>query len=203
MIPACPPAPVKQHKFCSRVNKDSLEDEPACGRRLNLQDDDHLNLSIQQYLRMQIPLCTRTSHLPLTKALAPKKNCGVQKVSLKHNKGILARPFQSRARRNILKKRDPKNIVRIKGVDDPRQNWINLDTINSFPINRAGNPPAPAAPRKAKIRSSKFQNLSKKSSPKRLEFLDSVGDCDKEAGDSGYESPNHVPLQRRVRSLTC
>ncbi|GFN92697.1 hypothetical protein PoB_001920300 [Plakobranchus ocellatus] len=203
MIPACPPAPVKQHKFCRRVN--SLEDEPACGRRLNLQDDDHLNLSIQQYLRMQIHLCTRTSHLPVTKALAPKKNCGVQKVSLKHNKSIIPQPFQSRARRNILKKRDPKNIVRIKGVDDPQQNWINLDTINSFPINRAGNPPAPAAPQKAKNKSSKFHNLSKKLSHKRLEFFDSEGDTDsdKEAGDSGYESPNHVPLQRRVRSLTC
>ncbi|GFO31455.1 hypothetical protein PoB_005796000 [Plakobranchus ocellatus] len=93
MIPACPPAPVKQHKLCSRVNKDSLEDEPACARCLNLQNDHHLNLSIQQYLRMQIHLCTRVAHLPVTKALAPKKNCGVQKVSLKHNKGILPRPF--------------------------------------------------------------------------------------------------------------
>ncbi|GFN95728.1 hypothetical protein PoB_002223400 [Plakobranchus ocellatus] len=119
MIPACPPGPVKQHKFCSRVNKDSLEDEPACARRLNLQDDDHLDLSIQQYLRLQIHLCTRTSHLPLTRALAPKKNCGNQKVS-------------------------------------------------------------------------KLHKLSKNISPKRLEFLDSEGDNNKEAIDSGYESPNHA-----------
>ncbi|GFO43001.1 hypothetical protein PoB_006950600 [Plakobranchus ocellatus] len=85
MIPACPPAPVKQHKFCKRVNKDSLEDEPACARCLNLQDDHLLNLSIQQYLRMQVHKCTTTSHLPVTKALAPKKNCGVYKVSKLHN----------------------------------------------------------------------------------------------------------------------
>ncbi|GFO40284.1 hypothetical protein PoB_006678900 [Plakobranchus ocellatus] len=83
MIPACPPTPVKQHKFCKRVN--SLEDEPACTRRLNLQDDDHLNQSIQQYLRLQIHLCTKTSHLPVTDALAPKRNCGVHKVSKLHN----------------------------------------------------------------------------------------------------------------------
>ncbi|GFO40289.1 hypothetical protein PoB_006679400 [Plakobranchus ocellatus] len=113
MIPACPPAPVKQHKFCRRVN--SLEDEPACARCLNLQDDDHLNLSIQQYLRLQIHLCTRTSHLPVSRALAPKKNCGFQKVS-------------------------------------------------------------------------KLHNLSKHISPKRLEFHDFEGD--KEAIDSGYQSPN-------------
>ncbi|GFN88675.1 hypothetical protein PoB_001518100 [Plakobranchus ocellatus] len=117
MIPACPPAPVKEHKFCRRVN--SLQDEPACARCLNLQDDDNLKLSFQQYLRMQIDLCIRTSHLPVTRALAPKRNCGVQRVS-------------------------------------------------------------------------KFHNLSKNISPKRLEFLDSEGPSDKEAIDSGYQSRNHA-----------
>ncbi|GFN92709.1 hypothetical protein PoB_001921500 [Plakobranchus ocellatus] len=138
MIPACPPAPAKQYRFCRRVNKDSLKDGPACARRLNLQDDvidDHLNLPIQHYLIIQIHLCTRTSHLPV-----------------------------------------------------------------------------PGAPRKPKNKISKIHNSSKKLSPKRLEFLDSEGDSnkeagdtdsDKEAGDSGYESPNHLPLQRHVRSLTC
>ncbi|GFO40285.1 hypothetical protein PoB_006679000 [Plakobranchus ocellatus] len=79
--------------------------------------------------------------------LAPKKNKRVQKVSLKFNNGILPRPI----RRNILKERDPKNIVRIRGVDDSQENWIDLDAIHRFPINRGGNLVAPSKPHSATV----------------------------------------------------
>ena len=77
----------------------------------------------------------------VTEALAPKKKPLKRTLSLRLNKGILPRPFQSRARRNIMRQlRTYRNMVRIMGVEDPAQNWISLDTIHSVPLNRVGNP---------------------------------------------------------------
>ncbi|GFN89431.1 hypothetical protein PoB_001593700 [Plakobranchus ocellatus] len=91
-------------------------------------------------------------------------------------------------RRFASNPRDNRNIVRIRGVDNPLVNWIDLDAKHSFPINRAGNPPAPAAPRKPKDQRFKSRNPAQSMLPKKL-FEVAVGD--REKIDSDHSSCNH------------
>ncbi|GFO49887.1 hypothetical protein PoB_007639200 [Plakobranchus ocellatus] len=85
----CPRAPVKRHASSFNTR---LVDEAMCLRTIRL----HRQITSQGF------------RLP---ALAPMKNCRVQKISLKYNRSQLPRPFQSRARRNIHNPKDPWNIL--------------------------------------------------------------------------------------------
>ncbi|RUS69540.1 hypothetical protein EGW08_022698 [Elysia chlorotica] len=130
-LPVCPPAPVKRR------------DQPRS--RPNLQDEPHLDCA------RRICYDAHDDSRPVTQALAPKKKSPTAELSLRANQGILPRPFQSRARRNIMRSlRTYRNMVRIFGVEDPAVNWINLNTIHTIQINRAGNLPGPAKPRKSR-----------------------------------------------------
>ncbi|RUS90859.1 hypothetical protein EGW08_001366 [Elysia chlorotica] len=169
-LPVCPPAPVKRRTKRNPCYRPNLQEEPdmACARCLHY-DDQNL------------------SHRPVTEALAPKKKSPQRKLSLRLNQGILPRPFQSRARRNIMTSlRTYRNMVRIFGVEDPALNWINLDTIHRIPLNRAGNLPAPDAPRKPRGESAfRVRELARDNmAPRRLDFDSS--DSEEDDDDSGY-----------------
>ncbi|RUS79595.1 hypothetical protein EGW08_012643 [Elysia chlorotica] len=167
-LPVCPPAPVKRRPVLAAAPRPNLLEEPDCARSLHYQDQN-------------------LSHRPITEALAPQKKSLERKLSLRLNQGILPRPFQSRARRNIMRSlRTYRNMVRIFGVEDPALNWINLDTIHRIPLNRAGNLPAPDAPRKPRGESAfRVRELARDNmAPRRLDFDSS--DSEEDDDDSGY-----------------
>ncbi|GFO40290.1 hypothetical protein PoB_006679500 [Plakobranchus ocellatus] len=52
-----------------------------------------------------------------------------------------------------------------------KKNWVDLDTIHRFPINRGGNPAAPAAPRKPRIQRPHFHHNARRMQHRRLAFV--------------------------------
>ena len=179
----CPPAPVKRRPRPTIRPRFNLQEEPACARSINLQD--HCN-PLGPVRRC--PGAPSKSRASAAQILAPKRSALSKNVRLSANKGILPRPFQSRARRNIMRQlRTYRNMVRIMGVEDPAQNWINLDTIHSVPLNRAGNPAPPPTPRKSrKEMSLNFQELARQMPPRMLDFDTDSSDSEDDANDSGY-----------------
>ena len=179
----CPPAPVKRRPRPTIRPRFNLQEEPACARSINLQD--HCN-PLGPVRRC--PGAPSKSRASAAQILAPKRSALSKNVRLSANKGILPRPFQSRARRNIMRQlRTYRNMVRIMGVEDPAQNWINLDTIHSVPLNRAGNPAPPPTPRKSrKEMSLNFQRLARQMPPRMLDFDTDSSDSEDDANDSGY-----------------
>ena len=178
----CPGAPTKKGQSNMRP-RSNLQEEPACARSL-LQDCDNINGPVVECPGAPIKGSSRES------GLGTKKD-GVRKtVRLSANRGILPRPFQSRARRNINRlRRIARNIVRIMGVDDHAQNWINLDTIYEEPLNCAGNPAAPSRPRKSKEEFQlRLHVLARQMTPRILDFGSIDNESDSEDNeDSGYD----------------
>ena len=221
-FPKCPPAPVKRRPESTISLRSNLQDEPACVRSISLQDQSNpigpvlgcpgaptKKRSSRSLLRKNLldnMDCVRSLRyhdhvLPVrrvTEALAPKKKPLKRTLSLRLNKGILPRPFQSRARRNIMRQlRTYRNMVRIMGVEDPAQNWINLDTIHSVPLNRAGNPAPPPTPRKSrKEMSLKFQEQACQVAPRKLDFDADSNDSEDDDNDNGHPGNDQIlPLK--------
>ena len=88
-------------------------------------------------------------------------------------------------------------MVRIMGVEDPAQNWINLDTIHSVPLNRAGNPAPPPTPRKSrKEMALKFQELANQMAPRKLDFDADSSDSEDGDNDNGHPGNDQILLLR-------
>ena len=180
----CPGAPTKKGQSSMRP-RSNLQEEPVCTRSLLHQISGNPNGPVVECPGAPIKGSSTES------GLGTKKG-GVRKpVRLSANRGILPRPFQSRARRNINRlPRIARNIVKIMGVDDHSQNWINLDTIHQEPLNRAGNPAAPSRPRKSKEEYQlRLHVLTRHMTPRELDFgsIDNESDSE-EKEESGYES---------------
>ena len=215
IIPECPPAPVKRRPESTISLRSNLQVEPACVRSISLQDQSNpigpvlgcpgaptKKRSSRSVLRKSLlnnMVCVRSlryhDHVlpfrPVTEALAPKKKPLKRTLSLRLNKGILPRPFQSRARRNIMRQlRTYRNMVRIMGVEDPAQNWINLDTIHSVPLNRAGNSAPPPTPRKSWNKMAlNFQEIAYQMVPRKLDFEADSSDSEDDDNDNDKDHP--------------